>query len=472
MHEALMPEISTRLDLPLYYGYFVVAALLALWLVLRSGAKYKFEILLVSFYLMTGNINDYLTIKIPGFSFFELQPDRILLLVFSFLLFRRLAFFRGKPAAGNAWGMPWFQVFACLYVAFVILSQASHVYELGLAEVIVNSTYALNFLLILWALKTISTDEETLRIIRASILIGAVVSAVVSLVQISLDPMFMRMGDQRPAFGNVLRSNGIFSTEYFNSYFLITAIVWVLVTVRSKWTKVLLVCLFAAGVVSTFQRMSWLVMCLVLATYLLSIAKIPLGRLALAGMTVAAALVSVYLFFHTDIQNSTLVKERLTERIDGRIGYFGLALESVGKKPLFGFGGRDNEVYYYGMLRITHNRHRAEGAGGFHNGFFESMFEQGLPAALCFAAFGLFAVFYFGNLTRYHLFFAIPFLFALQYAVGNLTNAFLFSKPLAIVYAMHLGMGLAARQNLGILNAKWGSNFSSGADLPNNKGIQ
>ncbi|MBI5916149.1 MAG: hypothetical protein HY842_12305, partial [Bacteroidetes bacterium] len=264
MHEALMPEISTRLDLPLYYGYFVVAALLALWLVLRSNAKYKFEILLVSFYLMTGNINDYLTIKLPGFSFFELQPDRILLFVFAFLLFRRLAFSKEKPAAGNTWGMPWFQVFACLYVVFVILSQASHVYELGLAEVIVNSTYALNFLLILWALKTISTDEETLRIIRASILIGAVVSAVVSLVQISLDPMFMRMGDQRPAFGNVLRSNGIFSTEYFNSYFLITAIVWVLVTVKSNWTKVLLVCLFAAGVVSTFQRMSWLVMCLVL----------------------------------------------------------------------------------------------------------------------------------------------------------------------------------------------------------------
>ncbi|MCF8245310.1 MAG: hypothetical protein K9J37_13060 [Saprospiraceae bacterium] len=460
MHDDLVSDISTRLDLPLFYGYFVVAAMLAGWLVLRSNIRYKFEILLVSFYLMTGSINYYLTIKIPGVSFFELQPDRILFFVFTFLFLRRFAFSREQSTTESNWRIPWFLVFACLHSAFVIMSLVFHVKEIGMPDVIVKSIYVLNFLLILWGLKTISTDEETLRIIRASILIGAVVSAVVSLVQISIDPMFMRMGDQRPAFGSILRSNGIFNTEYFNSYFLITAILWVLLTMKSGWMKVLLVCLFAAGVVSTFQRMSWLVLCLVLATYLLSIAKIPFERLALAGMTAVAALVAVSLLFSSEIQNSTLVKERLSEGVDGCIGYFGLALESIGKKPLFGFGGRNNEVYYYGMLRITKNRHRAEGAGSFHNGYLECMFELGLPAALCFALFGLFAMFYFGNLTRHHLFFAIPFLFALQFVVGNLSNAFLFSKQIAIIYAMHLGMGLAARHNLGILSEKWGGNLS------------
>ena len=55
-----------------FYSYFALAAVTALYLVIKSDSKHKLELFFLSFYLLTGNINDILTIKIPGFSFFEI----------------------------------------------------------------------------------------------------------------------------------------------------------------------------------------------------------------------------------------------------------------------------------------------------------------------------------------------------------------------------------------------------------------
>ena len=38
-----------------FYAYFVCAALMALYLVVKSGSKNKFELFFLSFYLLTGN---------------------------------------------------------------------------------------------------------------------------------------------------------------------------------------------------------------------------------------------------------------------------------------------------------------------------------------------------------------------------------------------------------------------------------
>ena len=56
-----------------FYIYFIFAAVIALYLIIKSKSKYKIELFFISFYLLTGNTNDLLTIKIPGFSFFEID---------------------------------------------------------------------------------------------------------------------------------------------------------------------------------------------------------------------------------------------------------------------------------------------------------------------------------------------------------------------------------------------------------------
>jgi hypothetical protein len=99
------------------------------------------------------------------------------------------------------------------------------------------------------------------------------------------------------------------------------------------------------------------------------------------------------------------------------------------------------------MLRITHDRDRATGiTGDFHSGYFSTMFFYGLPAFLAFAGFILAAIIYFGGLIKSSLVFAIPFLVALLFGVGNLTNTFLLPEYLTLLFVMHMGIGQKLRE--------------------------
>ena len=55
-------------NLSYYYIYFLIAALIAGYLSFRSKSSFKFELFFLVFYLLTGNLNELLTISIPGFS--------------------------------------------------------------------------------------------------------------------------------------------------------------------------------------------------------------------------------------------------------------------------------------------------------------------------------------------------------------------------------------------------------------------
>ena len=67
--------------------YFAVALGWICYWVFKGDVKYKFELIILCFFLMTNDINEFLTFKIPGIGFFEIQPERALFLTFSFLLF-------------------------------------------------------------------------------------------------------------------------------------------------------------------------------------------------------------------------------------------------------------------------------------------------------------------------------------------------------------------------------------------------
>jgi len=275
-----------------------------------------------------------------------------------------------------------------------------------------------------------------------SIVIGAVLASFTGLIQFFIDPMFLRVGDQRLAFGSTIRSNGIFINEYLNAYFLITAMTWVMVTYKNGLLKNGLLALFTLGVLFSFQRMSWLILTIVVFIYIVFIQRVAIGKLIALGLTGIAVLITIFLFFRADIMNSTLVKQRLSEPINSRGGYYATAIGNVGKKPMFGFGGKNNETYYYAMLLITHDRDRATGiTGDFHSGYFSTMFFYGLPAFLAFIGIVLSSIFYFGKLLNKNLIFSIPFLVALLYGIGNLTNTFLLDAYLCLLFAIHMGIG-------------------------------
>lgn len=420
-----------------YYTYLALSVIIAFYLTFTSGSKYKGELFFLSFFLISGSISNLLVIVVPGLTAFEIQPERFIYLMLLFFIIRKTLFSKHRRYHNNN-KMPWFEVALYGYVILLSISIFVNVFPAELKTML----DAIAFLIIVVALR-IMEDKPSYDLIGRVIIVGAIFSSIVSLIQFSVDPYFLRIGDDRLAFGSIIRSNGIFSTEYFNSYFLIIAIAWTLTTVKSNVLKVSLVVLFSLGVLSSFQRMSWIIWALVLATYLIHIQKVAIEKLMLIGLAGLALVLSLSIFYNRDIMNSTLVKERLSESIDSRGGYYTMVLDNIGKKPLFGYGNLKNEVYYQNLLRITENRQRATAeSGDLHSGYFSALFLYGIPAFICFTLFVVLSVIYYARSFKDNLYFVIPFLVSIIYMIGNLTNTFLFLKFIALLYAIHIGIGM------------------------------
>ena len=421
-----------------FFIYFAFAAVLALYLTIKSNSKYKIELFFLCFYLLTGNYNDLLLIKIPGFNLFKIPPIRFIYLMLLFLIIRKTWFNKIKPELSMPKTIPWFEVALYAYVILLSISIFVNTFPQGF-KVILD---AAAFIIIIKALRLMA-DKPSYDLIGKTIIIGAVISTVISLAQLTIDPYFLRIGDNRGAFGTVLRSNGIFGAEYYNGYYLIIAIAWTLVTVKKDTLKIALVTLFSIGVITTFMRMSWLILGLVLVTYLLFIRKTAITKLVLLAMAGFTIVLSVSIFYYRDIMNSSLVKERLTQQVDGRKGYYAMVFDNIGDRPFFGFGDLKNKVYYENLLRITKDRDRAAAnTGGIHSGYFTSLFLYGVPAFICFTLFVLLSTIYYSKSFKHNLYFVIPFLVSIIYLIGNLTNTFLFITYLSVLYAMHMGIGM------------------------------
>lgn len=430
-----------NVDIEYFYAYFLVAIIIAGYLVFKGKSRFKFELFFISFYLLTGNLNRLLTIKIPGIDLFEIQPIRFLFFLLSFFILRKTLFSREKFSIGLSRKVPWFMVALIVYVIFMITSVLFNSPQMEIKDVLAQVHDALAFMVLVVAIG-IMREKPSYDVIGRSIIITAVFSSIVSLIQIAADPYFLRIGIDRKAFGTILRSNGIFSSEYFNSYFLITALAWTLITVRNNTLKYFLVSLFTLGVISSFQRMSWIVLAVVIFSYLIYVQRIAIEKIALLGLSALTVILIISLFYARDIQQSALVKERLTDTIEGRMGYYNLVMENIGKKPLLGYGDLKNEVYYKNMLRITGSRDRAMAIeGDLHSGYFSSLYLYGIPAFLWFTAFVILAVAYYARQIRTDHYFVIPFLVSILFLIGNLTNTFIFLSYISILFAVHIGIG-------------------------------
>ncbi|CAM4170018.1 O-antigen ligase family protein [Zobellia roscoffensis] len=425
-----------------FYLYIAIAAIVALVIVLRSESKYKLEMFFLSLYLLTGSLNVLLNFKIPGISFFEMQPIRVVYLLLLLRIIRNRLFSKTKTSLSDTVKIPWF-VFALIgYILFLTISVLYTQVEKGYVTIIDSVA----FIILIYGVRELK-DQASYDLIGKSIVIGAIVSSVVSIIQITIDPYFLRIGDDRAAFGSLIRSNGIFNTEYFNSYYLIIAISWVLATTKRNSLKLVLVTLFALGVITSFQRMSWVILFLVLVSYLVYIQKISFEKLFFGVFLGLSFILFVSVFYYQDIMKSSLVKERLTDSVDGRQGYYSFVLNSIGDKPVLGFGDLHNEVYYENLLRITGHRERATAEeGDLHSGYFMAMFQYGIPAFICFLTFVILALLYYASLVKQGIYFMVPFMVSILFLIGNLTNTFLFLKYLAILFAIHIGIGMGIKQ--------------------------
>lgn len=428
-------------DISHFYIYLLLAGIIAFILVVQSSSNNKIEMFFISFYLLSGNLNDILTFKIPGIGFFELQPNRIIYLLLLFFLARK-SIRKSHLSINRGSFFSLYQLALFGYVGFLILSIVVNVFPSGIKTIV----DAVAFIIIVQAITQLK-DKASYDLIKKSMIIGAVFSSLISILQLVWNPYFLRIGDPRAAFGPFLRSNGLFSTEYYNSYFLIIATGWVLVSIKNPRLRTFLVILFSIGVICSFQRMSWIVLSLILLIYYVVLKRTAIQRIILAGLTFLTLITSITLLFYQDIRKSSIVQERLTDSVDGRKGYYTMVLETFGQKPVLGFGDLNNDVYYENMLRITNSRERAEATrGGIHNGYLSNLFRYGLPAAIFFMLFVILVVYYYSKAARYHNYFIVPLVAGIVFMIGNLTNTFIFLSHLSVIFALHLGYGQGLRR--------------------------
>ncbi len=441
MSDLFLPQYK-----PFFILYILATGVYCYGLVWKNKVQSQTVTFLLSWFLIMGSYTLIVRLKIPGISFFEIQPDRFLFLYFSGLLFgsyflpkKKLVFFEGRPI-----GKPQFERIVEFYLVFVVLSLLVNIKSEGFADVVVEITSALTS----WATYLIVkkyVDKPMIKIIGIVIIATAVISSLIAILQLAVDNHFMRIGDNRFAFGNVLRSNGILSREYNHSYFLIIAMIWAMVGIHNDLLKFSLIGLFLVGVLCSFMRMSWIIAFMVFFMYIVQVRKVKFSALITMGMIFTTIVLIILSLFSKQIFGSKLVEERLSDGIESRYGYYEMVLTNFHKKPLFGFGGRKNKVYSTWMLRITGQEERATGElGGIHNGYLSNLFFYGVPAFILFAWFVIQMINYFWPLTKISQFYAIPLFCTILYLVANLTNSFLLNKYLAMLIFIHIGLGVGA----------------------------
>lgn len=436
--------------LPQYKSMFILYILLSgvytFWLTMKSKTEGRLVTFLLAWFLMMGSYTMIVRLKLPGISFFEIQPDRFIFLLFSFILISTFLYAKRRSINKDVYRpiqSPFEKVLE-YYIIFVIISKITHIKGEGVPDTVVEITEILTAYITYLMVKRYG-DKGMIQVFGRVIITTAIISSLVAILQIVHDSYFLRIGDNRIAFGSLLRANGIFSREYNHSYFVILGMVWTMVGIHKDTIKFPLIGLFLIGVFCSFMRMSWIIAFLVFMLYILIVRKLRFSILLVSGISIATVIMFVLMVFSRQIFGSTLVEERLSDGIESRFGYYEMVLVNIPNKPIFGYGGRKNEVYYNWMLKITGQLVRATGErGSIHNGYLANMFFYGIPAFILFVWFIYLLIKYFSGLAKQNQFYSIPLFMCILYMIANLTNSFLLNKYLGLVLAIHIGLGVAA----------------------------
>ncbi|MEM6344316.1 MAG: O-antigen ligase family protein [Bacteroidota bacterium] len=440
-----MPEIPGN---EIYYTIHILMAMgIVGWITHKSATRHKAILFVYGLFLMGGTILDVTTFKIPGIGFMEIQPDRFLFFFNIGYMVMLMRYPFNRDLLRKRWYTPSYEWAIYAYILFILIALTYHFPLLGFKDWLMKSIHFVSFLLMYWVLKT-TMDKDLFKDLGKVFVIGAAISSVYAIMQFLVDPFFMRYGEMRIAYGSTVRSNGMFNTEYIHSYFVMAAFAWTLVMVKQNKLKLILSAIYLGGIVFTFHRMSWLIIVVFLGIYFLWFFRARLSVLGTLSIAGATLLVAIGMLFYDDIVNSQMVQERVNERIDSRFGYYDMVLSNIGNKPLFGYGNKKNDVYYYAMLRITKSLARATGEeGSIHNGYLSNLFYYGVPALIMFVTMIFLSLRFYLRLARVRVIYTIPFLFGVVFTIANMTNSFLPSKHVATILIILLGIFAGVWQN-------------------------
>ena len=272
-----------------------------------------------------------------------------------------------------------------------IVSIAANYESLGLRLAVSGAEKQLAFLVLYFSARDYLTRGDY-RVLERGIVLLAVFSAVVAILQYVYDPQFFRVtGTFLGAFGDVGRSTGAFGAEYEHAMYLTFVIIAMGLWGggRPLWQWVCLTVLFGISVVVTFQRMPWAVFFFaVLGVLVIRWWNKPrwrhlgvvAGGIVLVFMMWVPWSEQVLRYLPQEFVTGRLLADTLTSRLD----FNELAVSLIPKYPL-GLGETiaspvyNQEFYNYGLGL------RPNGTGyTVHNGFLSATVRFGIAGGLAF----------------------------------------------------------------------------------------
>lgn len=447
--------------IPLLYVFFAMVA--AIYLARKTDRK-ALSFVLILWLLAQPVINAKFIIDLPGLPF-DLQPNRIL------LLFSILYLFWGQVSGRKAHPGPWppFEKYILFYFVMVLVALLVNRDFVPLKSVIAVPIEIFNFLVV-YTLAKRNMTEKTFEAILKAVVLLAVIGALIAIVQISVDSTFMRMGDLRRAFGDKLRSTGIFRSEYDFGYFQILALMVVLIRYQGRAIRFVVGPLLVLSVLLTFHRLDYIILFACYVSYRAFFSKRKLGAPVIAMAVVVPVILVLTLNIYQSMGGrSAVLEERLKQdTVTGRFVQYRVVWDSILKYPL-GLGSYDHPDYVKLMSRHDMIEWITEPSGKstprpltVHNGYLAVGIQYGFLGMVAFSALVLSMLLYFRKLISPDLLYSpVAFYAVLIYALSNVSNSVSIFRAYFVVFlailcgslvALHRAE-LARRRERGISNS-------------------
>lgn len=379
---------------------------------------------------------------------FDLQPNRIL-----FLILTPVLFLSAVTSKHNKWserkrnniGLHWFEKWLILFVIVAIIASIINVQHVGSRQIIANITQMATFLLVYFSAKRFISRDDFLLLSRV-IIVFAILSSVIGIYQFFVDPQFFRIGKSLGAFGSFTRANGFFSSEYIQGTFLTIAFLICMSTISNKLLKLLILGLISFGVLLTMHRLSWAVFIfMVMVIWVLSIKGSTL-KIAIILLMGTALMITILLIPITGVLSQRGMERFLEERVlvdtlTGRLILNEFALDLIIRYPE-GIGDIWTDLYNQEALKFPkHIPFLEYGALSIHNGFLSAGVKYGVIGLLTFTTFYISAIIFFiRNKINQNIMWYLPILCILTFFLFNTTQDYSFlGSQINIFWALLLG---------------------------------
>ena len=179
------------------YAYLILSIGITVYLLYKHKPKNTLVAFLVSLWIFVSDVANTpeFIIKIPGAPF-ELQPLRTLLLVFLAYLVIRGLFDKYRKKNIDQEDItsvkPSYETYLGLYIIILLITDVVHFNLLGSAEFVIAVSATLSFYVVYLAVKKTS-DSGSMRMIRDAIILVAVISSVVAIIQLLVSSSFLRV---------------------------------------------------------------------------------------------------------------------------------------------------------------------------------------------------------------------------------------------------------------------------------------